>query len=146
VDRLEIPQPWRSTVDAGLYMIDYLDAEIGSIERQLRAGEAGHPHVPLLLTVPGIGHVLAFTIAAEIGDITRSPTAKKLVGYTVIGLPLTANSGSASNMHGDRAARVQRPAPSPLLAKGETTAVGAHWKLGRRLETTTGSRLFWKLA
>jgi len=31
--------------------------------------------VPLLLTVPGIGWVLAFTIAAEIGDISRFPTS-----------------------------------------------------------------------
>jgi transposase len=38
--------------------------------------------VPLLLTVPGIGSVLAFTIAAEIGDIARFPSAKKLCGYT----------------------------------------------------------------
>jgi transposase len=38
--------------------------------------------VPLLLTVPGIGWVLAFTIASEIGDITRFPSAKKLCGYT----------------------------------------------------------------
>jgi transposase len=40
------------------------------------------PIVPLLLTVPGIGWVLAFTIAAEIGDITRFASAKKLCGYT----------------------------------------------------------------
>jgi transposase len=38
--------------------------------------------VPLLLTVPGVGWVLAFTIAAEIGDITRFSSAKKLCGYT----------------------------------------------------------------
>ena len=38
--------------------------------------------MPLLLTVPGIGWVLAFTIASEIGDITRFPSAKKLCGYT----------------------------------------------------------------
>jgi transposase len=38
--------------------------------------------VPLLLTVPGIGWVLAFTIAAEIGDIHRFASAKKLCGYT----------------------------------------------------------------
>jgi transposase len=38
--------------------------------------------VPLLLTVPGIGWVLAFTIAAEIGDIARFPSPKKLCGYT----------------------------------------------------------------
>src|SRR5215210_560530 len=32
--------------------------------------------------LPGIAWVLAFTIAAEIGDIHRFATAKKLVGYT----------------------------------------------------------------
>jgi transposase len=38
--------------------------------------------VPLLMTCPGIGWVLAFTIASEIGDISRFPTPRKLVGYT----------------------------------------------------------------
>jgi transposase len=45
--------------------------------RSRRAGSAG-----LRLTVPGIGWVLAFTIASEIGDISRFPSAKKLCGYT----------------------------------------------------------------
>ena len=34
------------------------------------------------MTAPGIGWVLGYTIAAEIGDITRFPSPKKLVGYT----------------------------------------------------------------
>jgi len=38
--------------------------------------------VPLLLTVPGIGYVLAYTIASEIGDIERFASPKKLCGYT----------------------------------------------------------------
>jgi transposase len=38
--------------------------------------------VPLLLTVPGIGWVLAYTIAAEIGDIGRFASPRKLAGYT----------------------------------------------------------------
>jgi transposase len=38
--------------------------------------------VPLLVTVPGIGWVLAYTIAAEIGDISRFATPTKLTGYT----------------------------------------------------------------
>ena len=38
--------------------------------------------MPLLLTVPGIGWVLAYTIAAEIGDISRFPNPRKLAGYT----------------------------------------------------------------
>jgi transposase len=38
--------------------------------------------VPLLLTVPGIGWVLAYTIAAGIGDIARFASPRKLSGYT----------------------------------------------------------------
>jgi transposase len=82
LDRLDIPQPWRGTVDASLDLIDDLERQIVQINRQLKAGDADHPYVPLLLTAPGIGWVLAFTIAAEIGDITRFASAKKLCGYT----------------------------------------------------------------
>jgi transposase len=82
LDRLAIPQPWRGTVDASLRLIDDLDRQIDAINRELRASGADHPYVPLLLTVPGIGWVLAFTIAAEIGDIHRFPSPKKLCGYT----------------------------------------------------------------
>ena len=38
--------------------------------------------MPLLCTVPGIGWVLAYTIAAEIGDIGRFPSPRKLAGYS----------------------------------------------------------------
>jgi transposase len=92
LDRLQVPQPWRGTVDASLCLIDYLERQIDGIERELRATGADHPHVPLLLSVPGIGWVLAFTIAAEIGDITRFASAKKLTGYTGL-CPMVRQSG-----------------------------------------------------
>ena len=82
LDRLKVPEPWRGTIDASLLMIDDLERRIATINRELKAGGANHPYVPLLLTVPGIGWVLAFTIAAEIGDITRFASAKKLCGHT----------------------------------------------------------------
>jgi transposase len=82
LERLQIPDPWRQTVDASIDLIDYLELQIDQINRDLKASGAEHPYVPLLLTVPGIGWVLAFTIASEIGDITRFPSAKKLCGYT----------------------------------------------------------------
>jgi transposase len=49
---------------------------------RLREYDADHPYIPLLLTVPGVGHVLAYTIASEIGDIRRFASPKKLTGYT----------------------------------------------------------------
>ncbi|MFY9580876.1 MAG: IS110 family transposase [Gaiellaceae bacterium] len=82
LDRLELPEPWTGTVAASLQLIDELDQQIDVCERELLQLGAEHRYVPLLLTVPGIGSVLAYTIAAEIGDVSRFPTPTKLIGYT----------------------------------------------------------------
>ena len=55
---------------------------------------AEHRYVQLLMTAPGIGWVLGYTIAAEIGDIDRFATAKKLTGYTGL-CPRVEQSGES---------------------------------------------------
>jgi transposase len=80
--RLGLPEPWQGTIEASLRLIDELDREIGECERELRRLGADHRYVPLLCTVPGISWVLAYTIAAELGDINRFPTPRKLAGYS----------------------------------------------------------------
>lgn len=80
--RLAVPEPWASHVVTAVAMIDELEREISSIERELRALGADHRYLPLLTTVPGIAWVLGYTIAAEIGDIERFATPQKLVGYS----------------------------------------------------------------
>jgi transposase len=82
LDGLGLPEPWAGDVVAALRLIDILDGEIDEVEAALRREGAEHRYVPTLMTAPGIGPVLGYTIAAEIGDISRFPTAKKLVGYT----------------------------------------------------------------
>jgi transposase len=82
LDELEIPQPWRGTVDASLVLIDDLERQIAQAAGEHKASGADHRYVPTLMTAPGIGWVLAFTIAAEIGEIERFASAQKLVGYT----------------------------------------------------------------
>jgi transposase len=79
---LDLPEPWAASTAASLELIDDLDRRIGQIESELRREGADHRYVPLLMTAPGIGWVLAYTIASEIGDIERFPTAKRLVSYT----------------------------------------------------------------
>jgi transposase len=77
LDRFEIPPPWRSTLDASLELIGDLEAQIETINKQLRSLGPEHRYMPLLMTVPGIGFVLSYTIAAEIGDIARFASPKK---------------------------------------------------------------------
>ena len=82
LDSLDVPEPWRGHVDASLLLIDQLERQIVEIERELKRSGADHRYVPLLLTAPGIGWVLAFTIASEIGDIGRVSSPVKLTDYT----------------------------------------------------------------
>jgi transposase len=82
LDRLEVPAPWAGTLAAAVQLIDDLDERVAGCERELRRLGADHPYVPLLMTAPGIAWVLGYTIAAEVGDIGRFPSPKKLCGYT----------------------------------------------------------------
>jgi transposase len=80
--RLQLPEPWAGDVAASLRLIDELNHEIDACEAELRRLGAAHRYIPLLTTIPGIAWVLAYTIAAEIGDIARFPSPRKLAGYT----------------------------------------------------------------
>jgi transposase len=104
--RLDLPEPWRGNIDASLLLIDQLEAQVEEVNAKLRASGVDHPYVPLLLTAPGIGWVLAFTIAAEIGEISRFPTPTKLTGYTGL-CPRVVQSGDSDrrgplSKHGPR--------------------------------------------
>jgi transposase len=82
LERLSLPEPWDATLAASLRLIDDLEREIEACAQELRALGADHRYIPLLLSCPGIGWTLAFTIASEIGDIARFASPRKLVGYT----------------------------------------------------------------
>ena len=129
LEALEFPDPWRSNLLAALRLIDELDIDIIGSERDLRVLGAKHPYTSLLMTAPGIGWVLGYTIAAEIGDIARFPSAKKLTGYT--GLcpastsPVRATGGGRSPRtdRGICAGRSSKPPSTPRItrATGRTT-------------------------
>jgi len=89
---LAIPEPWATTLARSLRIVDELGAEIEQCTADLQAAGADHPYVPLLMSVPGIAWVLGYTIAAELGDIGRFASAKKLAGYTGL-CPLVRQSG-----------------------------------------------------
>jgi transposase len=72
---LALPEPWTTTLATSLAMVDELDTRIDACEADLRRLGFDHPAIPLLLTVPGVGPILAYSIASEIGDIGRGPAA-----------------------------------------------------------------------
>jgi transposase len=119
LEQLDFPDPWRADVLAAVALIDDLDRQIAGIERELRRLGAEHPYVGLLQTVPGVAWVLGYTIAAEIGDITRFGSPAKLAGYTGL-CPKVRQSGSM-----DRRGPLAKNGPKYLrwaLMEAATTA------------------------
>jgi len=81
LDSLALPEPWKTNLVESLALVDDLSTRIDALESELRSLGADHPSMRLLMTVPGVGWVLAYTIASEIGDISRFASPKKLAGY-----------------------------------------------------------------
>jgi transposase len=108
LDRLAVPDPWRRTVDASLALIDDLELQIANLTCELKRLGADHRYVPLLVTVPGVGWVIAYTIASEIGDINRFAAPSKLCGYTGL-CPRVIQSGTS-----DRRGPISKHGPKYL--------------------------------
>ena len=79
---MAIPEPWRCDITASVELIDHLERQIDQTNKRLKSDHASHPYIPLLLSAPGSGWVLAFTIASELGEIERFSAPEKLTGYT----------------------------------------------------------------
>jgi transposase len=79
--RSGMPTVWQRSIHEALAVIELLDARITPLDQELAPIARADPDVALLVTIPGVGDLLALTIAAEIGDISRFPSARKLIGY-----------------------------------------------------------------
>jgi transposase len=80
--RLALPEAWTKNIEVALGLIEDVNEQIDAVELELRTLGADHPYVSLLTSAPGIGYILGYTIALEIGDIHRFSSPKKLCGYT----------------------------------------------------------------
>ena len=108
---MSFEEPWKGDIEAAVRLIDTITFQIEDLEQELISDGADHRYVPLLCTVPGIGHVLGYTIAAEIGDITRFATPTKLVGYSGL-CPRVYQSGES-----DHRGSLTKTAPSICVGR-----------------------------
>jgi transposase len=82
----------RIQIDRGLAFIDDINARIKQSEATIRAMTKANGNVKLLKTIPGIGEFFARLIDAEVDDIARFRTPKKLAAYAGL-VPSTYSSG-----------------------------------------------------
>jgi transposase len=130
--RLALPEPWQTTLAASLALIDYLDEQIEQQQRLLARQRLEHPYLPLLATCPGVGVVLGYAIACELGEIGRFASASKLVGYSGL-CPRIEQSGDS-----DRRGPLRKNGPKWLrwaLVEAATHA-GKHPVYRERYQST----------
>ena len=96
---LALPVDERLTLDGCLRQVDFLDAEVAALDREIAKQALAWPEVLRLMTVPGVNVQTAATFMASVGDIRRFSSARKLVSY--LGLdPRVRQSGNAPAHHG----------------------------------------------
>jgi transposase len=88
---LDLPPVQRTLVDDWLALIDALDPMVARMERDLRARAKPDPRVSALMALPGVGWITAMTLLAEVGDIGRFATARKLCAWAGL-IPAVRNS------------------------------------------------------
>jgi transposase len=77
-----------------LVMLEQLDSLITETTDELHRFSLSEPwreQLPYLIQLPGIGVLTGMVILSAVGDITRFPSAKKLVGYAGLGAKVHAS-------------------------------------------------------
>jgi transposase len=96
---LELPVDERLTLAGCLRQVDFLDAEVEALDREIARQALAWPEVLRLMTVPGVNVQTAATFMASIGEIGRFSSPRKLVSY--LGLdPRVRQSGNGPARHG----------------------------------------------
>ena len=72
-------------IASDLDTLDFSQRQIERLEEGLIDQAAQDERIPLLIQLPGVRLVAAVTILAAVGEITRFPQAKQLVGYAGLG-------------------------------------------------------------
>jgi transposase len=103
-----VPEVWRCSISTLLGVIVDLDRQLAPLERELRPLARADERARLLMSVPGVAELLGLTIAAEIGEIARFPSARKLVGYAGL-VPRVKQSGQSA-----RIGRISKAGPNTL--------------------------------
>lgn len=96
---VDIPDASRFQLDQYLVLLRVLNYKIEETSEQVELLAIDNPSARLLMSIPGISYYSALLIMAEIADIRRFPSAKKLCSYAGL-IPSTYQSGSTTR-HGN---------------------------------------------
>jgi len=95
---LELPAVSREVIDDALTLTGAVEEPAGRLDREVRQRARSDPRVQVLTRLPGVGEFTALVLLAEIGDISRFGSARKLAAWA--GLTPTVRGSDRAVRHG----------------------------------------------
>jgi transposase len=82
----------RKTLAGHLRLLDQVRGQIAGVTREFRKQASRNEQAEIWDSLPGVAGVLAYTIQAEVGDIARFQTGRRLSSYSLLS-PMADDSG-----------------------------------------------------
>jgi transposase len=95
---LDLPAVSAEMISDALALIDALQSVIDRLDAEVRGHARSDPRVEVLTQLPGVGPFTALVLLAEIGDISRFASARKLASWA--GLTPTVRGSDRTVRHG----------------------------------------------
>ena len=95
---LDLPAVSAEVVSDALGLTGALESVTGRLDAEVRSHARSDPRVKILTQLPGVGPFTALVLLAEIGDITRFASARKLASWA--GLTPTVRGSDRTVRHG----------------------------------------------
>jgi transposase len=95
---LELPAVSREVIDDDLALIDALQVPIDRLDWEVHQHARSDPRVKILTQLPGVGPFTALVLLAEIGEVSRFGSARKLAAWA--GLTPTVRGSDRTVRHG----------------------------------------------
>jgi transposase len=108
LEGLVLPDAARRQIQVALAMIDAVDAQLGPLDRELRALARRQPGCRALMAHYGVGEITSVSILAELGDARRFSSSRHAVRYA--GMDITVSESDRKRAPG----RLSRQGPPTL--------------------------------
>ena len=91
--KISLPEHHQEQLETYLSFYEELMAKVLELTKRVYSIAKGHPMAKLLMTIPGIGPIIAMSIIAEVEDISRFRSYRNLASYAGLVPSLDASAG-----------------------------------------------------
>ena len=96
---LELREGPRRRLDSLLALIAAFDRELETTTKEIEHRASADPYVEVLCQIRGVGRYIAMLVIAEVGDITRFPSARHLCAWAGLTPTVGSSDGKARLGH-----------------------------------------------